>query len=111
MTEREKMMIEAYIPSPRDPDLPENEYYCRDINERIHRVYISDICPGGLNEGTFYGVRYSGSGKRFDSGDGFGRTRMSQLYDSKADCRDMTHLGYEGWEKLRMLQEKEVPNG
>lgn len=36
MTDREKLMIEAYIPSPRDESLEDFEYYVKADNGRIY---------------------------------------------------------------------------
>lgn len=104
MTERQKQMIEAYIPSPRDETLDISEYYIRDDNDKIQKVYISEINPGGLYENSVYGVRYSSNGNRFCGGLGYGQTHMWDLYDNKDDCRDMTHAIYDGWEELRRIQ-------
>ncbi len=103
MTDRERLMVSVYIPSPRDPDLPDGEYYITDSNERIQRVYISDINPGKMNESTVYGVRYASSGKRY-GGDEYGNTHMWDLYDNKTDCRNRTHPCYDGWEYMRELE-------
>lgn len=103
MTDREKMMIDAYIPSPRDPALDVCEYYAQDANGRIHKVYIRDIFPE--NDCTLYGVRYSGSDRAFTGGYGeYGKMHMYELYDNKDDCRDRTHMFFDGWEYLRRLQ-------
>lgn len=105
MTEREAKMIAAYIPTPRDPDLPEDEYYILDNYGKCQRVYISDINPDRYE--TKYGVRYSGSGRKFTNGWEYGKTNLWELYDNKPDCRDQTHMGYNRWEDLRKLQEVE----
>lgn len=107
MTDHERQMIAAYLPTPRDPDLKEFEYYVMDNFEHIQRVYICDINPG--KECTVYGVRYSSTGYKFRGGigGGYGTTYMSELYDNKPDCRKQTHMCYNNWEYLRRLQEVE----
>lgn len=106
MTERQRQMIEGYIPNPRDPELGDDDFYILDPYDRVQKVYITDINPGRMNEGVRYGVRYSSTGKKYGGSD-YGNTYMSQLYDNKEDCRNQTHMLFEGWEELRELQRKE----
>ena len=109
MTERQQRMIEGYLPNPRDPELDAFEYYILDDNNRVQKVYISDIMPGeSLYGETTYGVRYSATGNRFQGFPGWGKVRKYQLYDNKQDCKDSTHSCYDGWEELRELQMKEA---
>ena len=107
MTDREKQLIEAYIPSPRDPELEMFEYYAKDTADRIHKVRITDIYPDEYD--TTYGVVDVSSERRVDAGwaDPFKGFRMYNLYDNKDDCRNNTHFGYDEWEKLREIQMKE----
>ena len=108
MTERQKQMIEAYIPHPRDATLGFNEYYVKDTAERIRKVFIRDILPHDFE--TTYGVYEVSSGRRIDAGWGneFVGFPMRSLYDNKQDCKDDTHLIYNDWEALRKLQEEEA---
>ena len=106
LTEREKQLIAAYIPSPPDPELGFNEYYILDDYDRVQKVYICDINPGPCNEGLVYGVRYSATGNRF-GGDDYGQTPMYRLYDNKTDCRNRTHV-IDYWEDLRRKQQEEL---
>ena len=112
MTDRQRQMIEAYIPSPPDPELEFGEYYMKDSAERVIRVRVvsvaysmddRDICEvrtvgakqhAVLNAFGEYG-RYPGWYYRY------------ALYDNRQDCRDDTHYIYDAWEDLRELQEKE----
>lgn len=108
MTEREKLMVETYLPNRRDPNLPEGEYYILDNNERIQQVYISNIYPDMEHDSTTYGVILSKTGKRYRGGSGYdGSVHMYDLYDNKEDCRNWAHGVYDGWEQLRALQEGE----
>lgn len=103
MTEREKMLRDAYIPSPRDPDLESNAYYILDPYDKIQKVFIREINPDLKNDRTVYGVRYWATGKRY-GGEEYGKTQMSELYDNKEDCRNQTHMCYDYWEYLRGLK-------
>ncbi len=107
MTERERKMIEAYLQHPRDPELGEGEYYVLDSANRVRKVYVTDIFCSTLHAET-YGVREVSTGRRIDTGigDRFRGFELSQMYDNKQDCRDRTHLLYNGWEELRELQKE-----
>lgn len=108
MTERQKQMIEAYLPSPPDPELGFNEYYIRDAYDKIQKVYIQNINPDLRNDCTLYGVRYCSNGNRFGGAyNDYGTTHKWDLYDNKEDCRNATHVCYDDWEDLRELQRKE----
>lgn len=104
MTDRERKMIEAYIPSPKDETLSFGEYYILDDHDRVQKVYIQDIMPGMIDESTKYGVKFCSTGKRYNGWKGYGNTDMSELYDNKEDCRNMTHCMYGDWEKLRWME-------
>lgn len=108
MTDREREMIEFYIPSPRDETLGKDEYYVKDTADRIRKVYLRDFFPHG--EYIEHGVYEVGTDRRiyadYDKNPyrGF---RMCFLYDNKEDCRDNTHSWYDGWEELRRIQREE----
>ena len=106
MTDRERKMIEGYLPSPPDPTLDMCEYYILDNNDRVQRVFIRHINPGELDSVNVYGVHYSATGNRF-GGDDYGKTHKWDLYDNAEDCRNRTHMCYDGWERLRDLQREE----
>lgn len=109
MTERQKQMIEAYLPNPRDPELPEGDYYILDNVDRVQQVFISEIYPDMKNDTTTFGVVLSKSRKRYRGGLGYdGSVHMHELYDNKEDCRDRTHILYDDWERLRTLQERDL---
>lgn len=108
MTERQKQMIEAYLPSPPDPELGFNEYYIRDAYDRIQKVYIQEINPDLRSDCILYGVRYCSNGNRFGGAyNDYGTTHKWDLYDNKEDCRNATHVCYDNWEDMRELQRKE----
>lgn len=107
MTEREKELIEAYIPSPRDTALGDFQYYAQDLSGRIQKVEITDICPRANGE-TVYRVVQADTRKRVKGWRDYDGFAMSDLYDNKQDCKDETHLGYSYWERLREIQQKEI---
>jgi len=111
MTERQRQMIEDYIPNPRDESLGFNEYYYLQYTssggERVIKVRVHEILPH--DDHMEYGV-YTKSG-RIDVGDPFRGVRKHDLYDNKEDCRNQTHLMWDDWEELRALQEREEANG
>lgn len=108
MTDRQKQLIAAYLPHPRDPELGFNEYYVRDTADRIRKVEIREIFP--CDDEIAYGVYEVSSGRRIDAGYGspWVGFRKYALYDNKEDCKDQTHLLYNEWEELRKIQEEEV---
>lgn len=110
MDERTRKMIEYYIPGERDESLEDGEYYfkqCTSAGDRILRVWALDVLPH--EDETEYGL-YREIGGRFQPFDGRGDrdrnrgVRMSQLYDNKEDCRNDTHMLFDGWEELRRIQ-------
>ena len=106
LTERQKQMIEGYIPSPKDNTLDPFEYYFMpDGSTRIFKVYISDIYPG--EHETTYGCHYSSNGNRVHTWREFDGIPKRELYDNKEDCKNMTHSFFNQWEELRELQEEE----
>lgn len=110
MTEREKRMIEGYLPHGRDPELEDFCYYILDNNSRVRKVYVSEINPSSdpHSDEEVYGVRYASNGNRYLGYPGYGNIQMSQLYDNREDCKKQTHPLYNGWETLRELQNKEI---
>ena len=110
MTEREKQLIEYYLPNPRDPELKKNEYYVRDGAGRVRRVNIRDIWPH-IDGAQEYGVYEVGTGRRIDAGygDPFRGFRMGELYDNREDCRNHEHDMCDEWERLREIQNSDIP--
>lgn len=108
MTDRERQMIESYLPHPRDPQLGQDEYYVLDTAGRVQHVRLSDIFPGRPGEDAEYGVRRVSDGMRIDAGPGdpFRGFAMFDLYDNRQDCKDRTHGCFNNWEYLRELQKK-----
>lgn len=105
MTEREKQMIAAYIPSERDKTLDVGfEYYVKDCAGRIYKVHISSILP--YNDETRYSV-YTDGGKRITDSTDDGNFPLRHMYDNKRDCKDETHWTNNNWECLRRIQEAE----
>ena len=102
MTEREKQLIEAYIPSPRDKTLDFDEYYIEDKNGRIVKGWLSEI--GATNGHTVYRLRNNKGIIYGYYSDEQGYARMCHLYDNKEDCKKSTHYLYDNWEQLRDLQ-------
>lgn len=110
MTDRERQMIEEYLPNPPDPTLGDGEYYYLQ-NERVIRVYPLDILPN-KDGGTCYGIYTKRGGRLVRVDDGYGDpfhgVYFYDLYDNKEDCRNRTHWFCEEWERLRELQQKEA---
>lgn len=112
MTDRERQMIETYLPHPRDPELEIGTYYYLQYTssgERVIKVWPLDILP--TKDGTEYGIYQQRGGQlqRIDAGygDPLRGVHMHDLYDNKQDCRDQTHMCWDRWEELRKLQEAE----
>lgn len=108
MTDRQRQLIEAYLPHPRDPELEYDEYYVLDTAGRVRRVRIVDFLP--YKDDMTYGVVESSTGRHIDAGDGspWVGFRMYALYDNREDCRDQTHVIFSGWEELRRIQQEEA---
>ena len=112
MTDRQKQMIEGYLPSPRDPELDPFDYYVEDMRGRAVRVHISTIAA--TKDTTIYQVRTDagrlvhGVWETDPDTFGGGWYTKANLYDNKTDCLNSTHCGYDYWEELRELQAKEV---
>ena len=109
MTDRERELIAAYIPTPRDESLDDFEYYVKDRGGRIYKVYIADIYPHLTDDETHYSV-FTDDGKRITDTTDDGNFPMRHLYDNKQDCKDETHNFYSGWERLREIQKGGKPN-
>lgn len=107
MTDRERQLIEAYLPNPPDPELGFMDYYVRDTADRVRKVHVSDFFPH--EETMEYDVYEISTGKRIDSGwaDRWRGFHRGQLYDNREDCRNHEHDWYDGWEELRRIQRKE----
>ena len=105
MTEREKRLIEAYIPSPKDTTLRDFEYYVKDSSDRVQKVEITDMLPFG--ETTLYRVVQADTRKQVKNFRKYGAFAMCDMYDNKTDCRDNTHIAYDNWERLREIQQRE----
>ncbi len=110
MTERDKQLAAAYIPSPRDPELDVNEYYVMDLAGRVQKVFVTRVFPGEHGE-EVYVVAQSNT-RRYVNGwvssdglfaDGF---IDSDLYDNKQDCKNQTHPAYGKWRDLRRKQQE-----
>lgn len=112
MTDRERQMIAAYLPSPPDPELGPQEFYMLDSADRVIKVWFSSIAYSG-DDGEIRQVhRVSGNGGVFNASGECGAFPgwyyPWALYDNKEDCKAHTHTLYNGWERLRELQQKEV---
>lgn len=105
MTDRERQLIEAYLPHPRDPELPEGEYYVLDRANRVQRVYVTDIYPHFEGEDELVVVQ-ADTRKTVTGWMEFGGFPMSDLYDNREDCRARAHVAYAYWEQLRKLEEE-----
>lgn len=108
MTDRQRQMIDYYLPHARDPELEDGEYYVRDGAGRVRKVYVRDIWLH--DESTEYGVYEVGTGRRIDAGYGnpFRGFRMGEIYDNREDCRNHEHDMFDGWELLREIQSEEA---
>lgn len=107
MTDRQRELIKAYLPHPRDPELKDGEYYVLDTAWRVRKVEVRDLLPH--KDYVTYGVYEVATGRRIDAGwgDVWIGFLKSDMYDNKEDCRNMEHSMYEDWEQLRSLQEQE----
>ncbi len=109
LTDRQKQLIESYIPSHRDESLDRDEYYVLysgRSKEYIRKVRICTFLPHG--DSIEYGVRDVKSNAWVDAGYGtpFRGWRMAALYDNKEDCKNQTHCMYANWEDLRKIQQE-----
>lgn len=112
MTDRQRKMIEGYLPTPRDPELDECDYYVLDMADRVQRVHIVNIGYSGKHAIhqviTDRGHLVHGPYEEMPDLLGGGWYRMAALYDNKPDCRASEHSMYDDWEQLRELQRKEA---
>lgn len=109
MTDREKELIAAYIPSPRDTTLGDFEYYVKDLSGHVQRVEITNILPLlDDNDETIYLVVQSATRKRVKGWQKYGGFTMGYLYDNRQDCKDCTHNCFSRWERLREIQQREA---
>ena len=112
MTDRQKQLIAGYLPNPRDPDLEPDEYYVLDMRDRPTKVRLVNIAPHG--DDTVYqvvtptGRAVHGPYEVEPDIFGGGWYYPGALYDNKQDCKDCTHSGYDWWEYLREIQQKEA---
>ena len=111
MTDRQKQLIEGYLPTPPDPELEQGEYYVLDMRDRPTKVRIVNIAPH--DDETIYQV-VTPAGRLvhgpYETADGLfggGWYYKSSLYDNKQDCKDSVHSWFHDWEELRALQKKE----
>ena len=96
--EKTRKQIEAYIPSPRDKSLrPYCDYYVNQ-NGRVKLGHVRELFE--TDDGDDRGRQIHGLWE-FDS------FRRCELYDNETDCRKQTHGAYDGWERLRRIQEDE----
>lgn len=117
MTDLERQLIAAYIPSPPDPELGFMDFFMLDSADRVIKVHIVSISLTG--NGNIYEVLQSRGVSGYagvynamgESGEFPGWYYMWALYDNKQDCRDGTHTLCDGWERLRELQVKEREEG
>ena len=109
MTDRERELIAAYIPSPRDEELGEYDYYVKVYcgnKTKILRGHITEIFPYFVENENRYRI-CTDSGKTINNWKQDGTFSMRELYDNKQDCRDGTHAWFDNWEKLREIQKAE----
>ena len=113
MTDRERLMIQEYLPNPPDPTLGFEEFYYRQSTmkgEQVIKVQVRAIFPA--EEGLEYEIFqiYGNDLRWVDVGWGNRNRgcRRSELYDNKEDCRNQTHSWFDNWEALRELQQKEA---
>ena len=112
MTDRERQLIDAYIPGIPDPELGFGEYYVLDSLDRPVRVRVVNIAPQG--ERTVYqvvtpsGRLVHGCWESDTETWGGGWYAKAHLYDNKDDCRHSSHLMYDDWERLREKQQEET---
>ena len=112
MTDRQRQMIEAYLPNPRDPELEFNEYYVLDNRDRPTKVHVvniyfdkydQQICQVFTGRGRLVHGPYETDSEMF----GGGWYHPGALYDNKQDCKDCAHSMNDHWEDLREIQLRE----
>lgn len=98
----DRELAAVYLPHERDPELEPLEYYYLQPTmrgERVIKVEVREVLP--TKDGTEYGIYQSGRRIDVGYGDGLRGVRMAALYDNKRDCKNQTHLMFDGWEALR----------
>ena len=116
MTERQKKMIETYIPSQPGPDLEFGEFYMADSADRVIRVRVVSVSYS-IEDYEIRRVVTVGRTQRgvYNARGEYGRIPgwyyPRALYDNKQDCRNDTHYMYDEWEALRKIQKAEAENG
>ncbi len=112
MTDKERQLIEEYLPGEPDPSLQEGEYYYLQSTsggDRVIRVFPLDILPH--RDGVEYGIYQQKGGRLVWVDSGWGdRSRgvhFYDLYDNKEDCKNRTHYFLDEWEALRRKQREE----
>lgn len=114
MTDRDRQLIDAYIPSPPDPELCFGEYYVLDSRGRPIRVRVVNIAS--YRERMVYQVLTSsnhlvhGCWETDTETFGGGWYAKAHLYDNKEDCRHSSHMMYDNWEQLREKQREVSDN-
>lgn len=106
MTEKEKELIEDYIPNKRDESLEEDEYYVLTANDTVQKGIVRDIAFNARGEDIFRLWNSRGVVHSWAS-DNMGYVTKRHMYDNKQDCKDNTHFAYDDWEKLREIQKQE----
>lgn len=108
MTERERRLIDFYIPTPPDPTLGFMDFYMQDSADRVIRVHATSIAAD--DDGEYRRVwRKNGNGVFNASGEVSGHPGwyyVWALYDNKEDCRNNSHCLCGNWERLRELQQQ-----
>jgi len=107
MTDKERRMIETYIPSPKDETLEDEEYYVMDAWGRIQRGFAWDMAQNRYGEEMRI-IRNKRGIIQTELSDSWGFVNMSYLYDNKEDCRNGTHNLNADWPILREMQEREL---
>ena len=104
MTEKEKQLIDIYLPHKRDESLGEDEYYTLTATDRVEKGYLSDLAINSQGE-NIYRIRNKRGVIYGYASDSLGYMKMSYLYDNKKDCKNSTHSNCDYWEDLRKLQQ------
>jgi len=113
MTDRERKMIEAYLPHDPDPTLEHLfGYYVKDTSGRVHKCIVTDLLPGDMRTGEMeFAVVEESTGRRINpwyaSDDPFRGFKKCDMYDNREDCKNDTHPCISSWEKLREVQKND----
>lgn len=101
-----KKLIKAYLPTPRDESLDDDEYYVELDNGSIVKGFVNVFAFD--YHGNDLVVIRNGKGIIRTSGcNRLGYMPFCCLYDNKTDCRNYTHSLFNDWERLRRI-EKEI---